>query len=157
MRVHGGREPPGAEIRGPDMLDPHAVLGQAGQGGAPATWRVFTKERGRVRGFLRGTSDDPDPLLVITPVGVVEYSDSKKPITVVDFDSLARISLRVHGSTFSDSSQVRLQVWLDLHYRDGSTSKWRSASFSSQFGTVQSFIEAFGAYQAFRASGLQPS
>jgi hypothetical protein len=61
------------------MLDPQAVLDQASQGTAPATWRVFTKERGRVRGFLRGTSADPDPLLVITPDGVVEYIDSKKP------------------------------------------------------------------------------
>ena len=92
------------------MLDPQAVLGQAGQGRAPAGWRVFTKARGRVRGFLRGTSADPDPLLVITPDGVAEYVDSKKPIAVVDFDELAGISLRVSGSTFSDSIQVRLDV-----------------------------------------------
>jgi hypothetical protein len=100
------------------VLDPQAVLSQAGQGRAPPTWRVFTKERGRVRGFLRGTSADPDPLLVITPDGVAEYTDSRKPTTVVDFDSLSRIRLRVSGSTFSDSIQVRLDVWLDLHYRD---------------------------------------
>jgi hypothetical protein len=59
------------------VLDPQTILGQASQGGAQATWQVFTKERGRVRGFLRGTSADPDPLLVITPGGVVEYVDSK--------------------------------------------------------------------------------
>src|SRR5450432_3624886 len=64
---------PEAEIRGPGMLDPYAVLGQARQDSTPATWQVFTKERGRVRGFLRGTSADPDPVLVITPAGVVEY------------------------------------------------------------------------------------
>ena len=138
------------------MLDPRAVLGHARQGSTPATWRVFTKERGRVRGFLRGTSGDPDPMLVITPAGVVEYVDDKKPIAVVDFDALARISLRISGSSFSDSTIVHISVWLDLHYRDGQKSKWRSASFASQYGSVQSFIEAYGAYQALRASGLQP-
>ena len=135
------------------MLDPQAVLGQAGQGRAPASWRVFTKERGRVRGFLRGTSGDPDPLLVITPSGVVEYVDSKKPVMVVDLGSLSRISLRVTGSTFSDSIQVRLDVWLDLTYHDGRKSKWRSASFAGQYQTIQAFIEAYGAYQAFRGAG----
>ena len=72
------------------MLDPQAVLGQARQGRAPANWRVFTKERSRVRGFLRGTS------------------------------------------------------------------KWRSASFADRYQTVQAFIEAYGAHQAFRSSGLHP-
>jgi hypothetical protein len=138
------------------VLDPQAVLSQASQGRAPATWRVFTKDRGRVRGFLRGTSADPDPLLVITPDGVVEYIDSKKPTAVVDFDNLSRIRLRVSGSTFSDSIQVRLDVWLDLQHRDGRTSKWRSASFASQYQTIQAFIEAYGAHQALRGGGLHP-
>src|SRR5690349_3719933 len=132
------------------MLDPQAILGQAAQGNAPATWRIFTKQRGKVRGWLRGTSDDPDPLLVITPAGVVEYVHSKKPIGVVDFDTLAGIALRVTGSTFSDSITVQLDVWLDLHFRDGKKSKWRSDSFAGQYGTIQAFIEAFGAYQALR-------
>jgi hypothetical protein len=147
---------PEAEIRGPGMLDPYAVLGQARQDSTPATWQVFTKERGRVRGFLRGTSADPDPVLVITPAGVVEYVDSKKPVAVVDFDSLARITLRVSGSSFSDSTIVHLDVWLDLHYHDGRKSKWRSASFAARHGTIQSFIEAYGAHQALRAAGLKP-
>ena len=138
------------------MLDPQAVLGQASQGRAPPSWRVFTKERGRVRGFLRGTSGDPDPLLVIAPFGVVEYVDSKKPVTIVDFDSLSGITLRVTGSTFSDSIQVRLDVWLDLTYHDSRKSKWRSASFASQYQIIQAFIEAYGAYQAFRGVGLDP-
>jgi hypothetical protein len=138
------------------VLDPQAVLGQASQGRAPATWRVFTKDRGRVRGFLRGTSADPDPLLVITPDGVVEYIDSKKPSAVVDFGNLSWIRLRVSGSTFSDSIQVRLDVWLDVRYRDGRKSKWRSASFADQHQTVQAFIEAYGAHQAFRNAGLYP-
>jgi hypothetical protein len=138
------------------MLDPQTVLGQARQGRAPASWRVFTKARGRVRGFLRGTSADPDPLLVITPDGVVEYVDSKKPVAVIDFDGLSGISLRVSGSTFSDSIQVRLDVWLDVRYRDGRKSKWRSASFADRYETVQAFIEAYGVHQAFRSGGLYP-
>jgi hypothetical protein len=136
------------------VLDPQAVLSQASEGRPPATWRVFTKDRGRVRGFLRGTSADPDPLLVITPDGVVEYIDSKKPSPVVDFDNLSWIRLRISGSTFSDSIQVRLDVWLDLHYRDGRKSKWRSASFASQYQTIQAFIEAYGAHQALRSGDL---
>jgi hypothetical protein len=147
---------PETEIREPGMLDTQAVLGQARRGAVPANWRVFTKARGRVRGFLRGTSADPDPLLVITPNGVVEYVDSKKPVTAVDFDSLSGISLRVSGSTFSDSIQVRLDVWLDVRYRDGRKSKWRSASFADQYQTIQAFIEAYGAYQAFRNAGQYP-
>jgi hypothetical protein len=146
--MRGDREIAGNRDPGVTVLDPQAALGQAREGRPPATWRVFTKERGRMRGFLRGTSADPDPLLVITPDGVVEYVDHKKPIAVVDFDSLSRISLQVSGSTFSDSIQVRLDVWLDLHYRDGRKSKWRSASFADQYETVQAFIEAYGAHQA---------
>ena len=138
------------------MLDPQAVLSQASQGRAPSAWRVFTKERGRVRGFLRGTSADPDPMLVITPDGVVEYIDSKKPGAAVDFADLSGIRLRVSGSTFSDSIQVRLDVWLDLQYRDGRKSKWRSASFAGQYQTIQAFIEAYGAHKALRDGGLRP-
>ncbi len=139
------------------MLDPHAVLGQVRSGSTKATWKVFTKGRGRVRGFLRGTSADPDPLLVITPDGVAEYIDSKKPIGVVDFDGLTRIFLRIRGSSFSDSTIVRIDVWLDLHYRDGRKSKWRSASFADQYQTVQAFIEAYGAHQALRSPGTLSS
>jgi hypothetical protein len=140
-------------MREPDVLDPQAVLRQAAQGSAPATWRVFTKSRGRVRGFLRGTSADPDPLLVITTDGAVEYIDSKKPTAVVDFEDLSSIRLRVTGSTFSDSIQVRLDVWLDLRYRDGRKSKWRSASFAGQYETIQAFIEAYSAHRAGRGAG----
>jgi len=81
---------------------------------------------------------------------------AKKPVTAVDFDSLSGISLRVSGSTFSDSIQVRLDVWLDVRYRDGRKSKWRSASFADQYQTIQAFIEAYGAYQAFRNAGQYP-
>jgi hypothetical protein len=88
---------------------------------------------------------------------VVEYVDSKKPIAVVDFDGLSSIRLRVTGSSFSDSTLVRLDVWLDLQYRDGRKTKWRSASFSQRYRTIQAFIEAYAAYQVIRNGGLGPA
>lgn len=132
------------------MLDPQAVLSQASQGRTPAPWRIFTKDRGRLRGFLRGTSGDPDPLLVITADGVVEYIDSKKPAVAAGFESLPGIRLRVSGSTFSGSIQARPDAWLDLHHRDGRKPKWRPASFAGQYQAIQAFIEAYGAHQALR-------
>jgi hypothetical protein len=143
-------------MREPEVLDPYAILNQAGRGMPPASWRVFTKKRGRVSGFVRGTSGDPDPLLVITLDGAVEYTSSKEPVAMVDFDSLAQIRLQITGSSSSDSSSVSVNVWLDLHYRDGRKAKWRSASFAATYGTIQAFIEAYGAHQALRSGGLYP-
>ena len=132
------------------MTHPQTILGQARQGPVPAGWRIFTKKRGRVSGFLRGTSNDPDPLLVITLDGVVEYVSDRKPLTVVNFYDLAEISLRATGQSFSDSSVVSLSVWVDLSYRDGRKAKWRSASFSDDLKSIQCFIEAYGAHKALR-------
>jgi hypothetical protein len=75
---------------------------------------------------------------------------------VVEFESLSWIRLRVSGSTFSDSIQVRLDVWLDLHYRDGRKSKWRSTSFADRYQTIQAFSEVYGAHKALRG-GLRTS
>ncbi len=132
------------------MLDPRAILSQASQGGVPPGWAVFSKRRGRVGGFLRGTSGDPDPLLVITPEGVAEFVDNRKGIHVVDFDQLSEVALRVRGSSFSDSMIVNLEVWLDLRFRDGRKQKWRSSTFADDYRTIQSVIEAYGAYKALR-------
>jgi len=132
------------------MIDPRTILGQARQGLGPVNWRVFTKKRGKVSGFLRGSSHDPDPLLVITPDGAVEYTNERKPLTVVNFDELAGMTLRVRGSSFSDSTIVTLEVWIDLHYRDGRKTKWRSTSFADNLQSIQCFIEAYGAHKALR-------
>jgi hypothetical protein len=132
------------------MTDPRAILGQARQGGVPASWRVFTKKRGRVSGFLRGASHDPDPMLVITPDGAVEYASERKPLTVLDFGDLAEIALRVRGHSFSDSTIVTLDVWIDLHYRDGSKAKWKSTSFADDLQSIQGLLEAYGAHKALR-------
>ena len=132
------------------MLDPRAILFQASQGAAPPGWAVFSKRRGRVSGFLRGTSEDPDPVLVITPEGVVEFVDNRKGIFVVDFDQVSEITLRVKGSSFSDSMIVHLDVWLDLRFRDGRKQKWRSSTFANDYRTIQSVLEAYGAYKVLR-------
>jgi hypothetical protein len=132
------------------MTDPRTILGQARQGPVPMNWRVFTKKRGKLSGFLRGSSHDPDPLLVITSDGAVEYTDERKPLTVVNFYDLAGITLQVHGSSFSDSTIVTLQVWIDLNYGDGRKTKWRSTAFADNLQTIQYFIEAYGAHKALR-------
>jgi hypothetical protein len=136
------------------MREPREVLRVAGSGEVPREWAVFTKARGRVRGFFGGTSGDPDPILVVTPDAVVEYVDGRKPIAVVDFAELATVDLRVRGHSFSDSSIVTLDVWVDLTYRDGrKRTKWRSASFGDDLRTVQAFLEAFGANRILRRRG----
>jgi len=132
------------------MIDPRTILGQARQGLGPVNWRVFTKKRGKLSGFMRGSSHDPDPLLVITPDSAIEYANERKPLTVVNFDELAGMTLRVRGSSFSDSTIVTLEVWIDLHYRDGRKTKWRSTSFADNLQSIQCFIEAYGAHKALR-------
>jgi hypothetical protein len=134
------------------MRDPRAILSQVGQGEAPPGWAVFTKRRGRVRGFLKGTSGDPDPLLVITPEGVVEFVDNRKGLQTVDFDQLSEVALRVQGSSFSDSMIVNLDVWLDLRFRDGRKQKWRSSTFADDYRTIQGVLEAYGAHKVLRGS-----
>ncbi|MEU8525859.1 MULTISPECIES: hypothetical protein [Streptomyces] len=134
------------------MNDPLMILGQARQGPVPVDWRVFTKKRGKVSGFLRGTANDPDPLLVITPDGAIEYKDNHNQISIINFYDLAEITLQVRGSSFSDSSIVNLTVWVDLNYRDGRKTKWRSESFADNMQTIQSFIEAYGAHKALRGT-----
>ncbi|CCK24903.1 hypothetical protein BN159_0524 [Streptomyces davaonensis JCM 4913] len=128
------------------MTDPRTILWQARQGAAPADWRVFTKRRGKLSGFFRGTSDDPDPLLVITPDGAVEYISERKPLTIVAFRELAGMKLRVASS---DSSAI-VSTWLDLRYLDGRKTKWRSAGFSNNLEAIQGLIEAYGAHKALR-------
>jgi hypothetical protein len=146
-----GRQPTVARGLGM-MRDPRAILSQASQGTAPPGWAVFTKKRGRLGGFFRGTSHDPDPLLVVTPEGVVEFVDSRKGLRIVDFDQVSELTLRVRGSSMSDSMIVNLEVWLDLRFRDGRKEKWRSSAFADDYRTIQSVLEAYGAYMALRGS-----
>lgn len=130
------------------MDDPQQILSRARRGPVPSAWTVFTGKRGAVRGFFTRTSGDPDPLVVVTPDGVVEYRSERKPVGVVVFDHLAGIALRARASTMSDSMHATLSVWLDLRYRDGRTVKWQAPSVDDELRVVQSVIEAYGAHRA---------
>ncbi|WP_030267022.1 hypothetical protein [Streptomyces sp. NRRL B-24484] len=132
------------------MTDPQTILEHARHGAAPANWRVFTKKRGKLSGLLHGSSHDPDPLLVITPEGAVEYRDDRTPPDVVRFDDLAGVELKVRGQSFSDSTTVSIAAWLDLHHRDGGKAKWRPVSFGDELEAIQAFLEAYGAHRALR-------
>jgi hypothetical protein len=132
------------------MRDPHVILSQVRQGSVPSTWRIFSKKRGAVGGFCSGTSRDPDPLLVFTPEGVLEYVNEKKPLAVVIFDDLSGIRLQAHASTMSDSMNVWLDVWLDLYYLSGKQVKWQSSSFKNNLRVIQCFIETYAVHKALR-------
>jgi hypothetical protein len=94
--------------------------GDATIGYNPDTCRSeWTVKRGAVGTFFRGTTQDPDPLLVVTTEAVVEYVSSKKPLAVVLFADLASVTLRAQATTTSNSMTAWLQVWLDLRYADG--------------------------------------
>jgi hypothetical protein len=144
----------------PTLADRRAALPEVGhdrsasdpRAGAPRSRtgglvRLHQK-RGKLSGLFRGSSHDPDPLLVITPDGAIDYANERQPLTVVNFYDLAGIALRVRGSSFSDSTIVTLDVWIDLQYRDGRKTKWRSTSFADNLQAIQCFIEAYGAYKA---------
>jgi hypothetical protein len=130
------------------MAYPDAVIVQVRQGTAPASWRVFTKKRGAIGAFFRGTAQDPDPLLVVTTEAVIEYVSSKKPLAVVLFADLASVALRAQATTTSDSMTAWLHVWLDLRYADGRKAKWQPATFKDDLSVIQQFLEAYGAYKA---------
>ena len=130
------------------MRDPRTVIAMVRQGAAPAHWRVFTKKRGAIGAFFRGTSHDPDPLLVFTSDSVIEYVSEKKPVTAVFFPELAEVTLNAQATTQSDSMIAHLRVWLDLRYGDGRKVKWTSAAFANDLRVIQHFLESYGGYKA---------
>lgn len=83
-------------------------------------------------------------------MGIVEYVDHRKGLHVVDFEQLSEITLRVQGHSFSDSTIVTLDVWLDLRFRDGREQKWRSSAFADDYRTIQSVLEAYGGHKVLR-------
>jgi predicted PilT family ATPase len=135
------------------MRDPRTVIAMVREGAAPAHWQVFTKKRGAIGAFFRGTSHDPDPLLVFTSDSVIEYVSEKKPVTAVFFPELATVALRAQATSHSDSTITHLRVWLDLRYGDGRKVKWTSATFASDLRVIQQFLESYGGYKAL--SGRQ--
>ncbi|MEU3515443.1 hypothetical protein ABZ770_09215 [Streptomyces sp. NPDC006654] len=132
------------------MNNPSTVLMRARQDPVPEDWRVFTKKRGKLSGFLGGTSDDPDPLLVMTPDEVIEYKNDRKPLKIVNFYDLAAVKLNARADTSSGSMLADLHVWVDLEYLDGRKEQWRPAAFWNNLQAIQGFIEAYGVHKALR-------
>ncbi len=131
------------------MFDAGNVLGQARRGYKSHLWSVFVGKRFAPWAWVRGTLQDPDPLLVLTPEGVVEYSNSKHNLAVVDFFAVRDIALKVSGSSSSDSTLVSITLWIDIHYVDGSKDRWRpKARYDESYALFQSFIMAFGMHWA---------
>jgi len=130
------------------MRDPQVILSQVRQGSVPSTWRIFSKKRGIVSGFFSVTLNYPDPLFVFTPEGVLEYVNEKKPLAVVIFDDVFEIRLQVHASTMSDSMNVWLDVWLNLHYFSGKKVKWQPSLFKNNLEVIQYFIETYAVHKA---------
>ncbi|MDQ0715017.1 hypothetical protein QFZ55_004469 [Streptomyces luteogriseus] len=89
-------------------------------------------------------------MLVITPDGVIEYKDERKPLTIVNFHDLKGMTLKATASTSSGSSLATLTVWVDLSFRDGTKAKWRSTSFADNLQTIQGIIEAYSAHKALQ-------
>ena len=123
------------------MTSLQEVIDQARRGSAPPDWRVFTKRRGAVGAFFRGTSGHPDPVLVITPEAAVEYISDKVPLSVFYFAWVAYASLRMKASSSSDSTSVRIRFWVDVRLTDGRTIQWKSATFPARIDVVQRFVE----------------
>jgi hypothetical protein len=73
-------------------------------------------------------------------------------VQVVDFGQLAEITLRVQGHSFSDSTIITLDVWVDLRFRDGRKQKWRSSVFANDYRTIQAFLRPTGRTRRFAAS-----
>src|SRR3989442_1601563 len=106
------------------MFDADNVLRQARSGSRSRLWMVFVGKRFAPWAWVRGTLQDPDPLLVCTPEGVVEYVNSKHNLSVVDFFAVRDLQLKVSGSSSSDSTLVTITMWIDIHYIDGRKDKW---------------------------------
>jgi hypothetical protein len=101
-------------------------------------------------GYFTGRKDarDPDPLLVVTPEGFVEYFLSRHPLNAVSFAKLETIIVQVRGKIRRDRLLTRLRLWLELHYPDGRVERWRSKGmYGEQKDLItQSIALAFSEY-----------
>jgi hypothetical protein len=79
------------------MTGPQDVIDLARRGVAPPDWHVFTKRRGVVGAFFRGTSGHPDPMLAITPEAAVEYVSDKVSSAILPFGLVAEAKLRARA------------------------------------------------------------
>lgn len=113
-------------------------------------------------GFLRAQRDshDPDPLLVVLPIGFVEYISSRKPVMVVSFADLTGLRCRmrttrsvcdnVPGDPASGGYTVTstpTSTRLGLLYSNGKSIRWRPrARFGRSTVVIQSVVVAHGQY-----------
>src|SRR5262249_52204930 len=133
------------------MTSPQEVIEAARRGPVPAGWRVFTKRRGKVGAFFRGTSGQPDPVLVITPEAAVEYASDRVPLSVFYFAWVGYATLQMRASSSSDSTSVRIRFWVDVRLTDGRTVQWKSATFPARIEVVQRFVECCAVHAFWRS------
>ena len=136
------------------MTSPQEVIDLARRDVAQPDWHVFTKRRGVVGAFFRGTSGNPDPMLVITSDAAVEYISEKTPLAVLHFGQVAEAKLRARATAMKGSSSSQphasLHVWVDVTLTDGRKVKWQSASFRNNVRVMQRFCEGCAVYAFWR-------
>ncbi len=102
-------------------------------------------------GYSTGKKDerDPDPLLVVTPEGFVEYFLSRHPLKAVSFTELDTIMVQMSANIRRNMSITRLRVWLELHYPDGRVVKWKPKGMygDDEDLITQSIATAFTDYE----------
>ncbi len=101
-------------------------------------------------GYSTGKKDarNPDPLLVVTPEGFVEYFLSRHSLNAVSFTALDTIMIQMRANIRRNMSITKLRVWLELHYPDGRVKKWKPKGMygDNEDVIVQSIVTAFTDY-----------
>lgn len=131
------------------MIDAPLILSQARQRSTPSTWKVFNKPRWEgLIGYLGKRWRDPDPLIVFTPEAAIQYINEVKPLNVVEFANISKITLEVDMAPIA---YVSSEVWIELHYFNEKEGRWPSNNGffgESRREVVQYFIEAYALYKA---------
>ncbi len=112
-------------------------------------------------GYSTGKKDarDPDPLLVVTPEGFVEYFLSRHSLNAVSFTELDTIMIQMSANIRRNMSITRLRVWLELHYPDGRVERWKPKGMYGEDEDLitQSISTAFTEYANPRKESVRPS
>jgi len=101
---------------------------------------------------------DPDPLLVVTPEGFVEYYLLRHPLNAISFAELKTIMVQVRANIRRNMSITRLRVWLELHHPDGRVERWKPKGMYSEDEDLitQSIATAFDEYAHPRQEFTHP-
>lgn len=73
----------------------------------------------------RREAKDPQPLLVVTPEGFVEYFLARHPIKAVSFAELETIIVDLDARIRPNLTLKKLRLRLELHYPGGKVERWR--------------------------------